>query len=397
MKTVSLNEVCEVITRGVSPKYTDDSAHGVTVLNQKCIRNNRVSLVFSRLHNISQKPVNQAKIVRVGDILVNSTGHGTLGRTGLVEQVDGTLLTDSHITIIRPKQGLFDFRYFAYLIGMCESDFISMATGTSGQTELPRALLYEYEIRYEESLDKQRQIVAKLNAAFEKIDQAAELNQANANNVNDLYISHLEDQFKGHKDWHTETLETNVKFIDYRGKTPKKTQSGMRLITAKNIKMGHLSNSPLEYVDPEIYENWMVRGIPLKGDVLFTTEAPLANVALLDTDERVVFAQRCIILQPNRKHINPEFLKYSLLSRSVRLSILDNATGATVSGIRSALLKKICISVPEMPTQTAIANRMNEIRSQANKLSTLYDIKRQKFRELKQSMLSEAFSESAVE
>lgn len=74
--------------------------------------------------------------------------------------------------------------------------------------------------------------------------------------------------------WEWIRLGNLAKFIDYRGKTPKKTESGMRLITAKNVKFGYFSEEPREYVNPDIYDSWMTRGIPRKGDVLFTPEAP---------------------------------------------------------------------------------------------------------------------------
>lgn len=149
------------------------------------------------------------------------------------------------------------------------------------------------------------------------------------------------------KGWRTSSFEEVVKFIDYRGKTPQKTEAGLRLITAKNVKMGYLQRNPMEFVDPEIYDTWMTRGIPKKGDVLFTTEAPLGNVAQLDTDEKVVFAQRIIVMQPNREVLDSTFLKYMLLSDLMQERIHEQGTGATVKGIKSQLLKKIQISFPK--------------------------------------------------
>jgi type I restriction enzyme, S subunit len=149
------------------------------------------------------------------------------------------------------------------------------------------------------------------------------------------------------KEWQFCSLEEAVRFIDYRGKTPQKTEDGMRLITAKNVKMGYLQAEPMEFVDPKTYAAWMTRGIPQKGDVLFTTEAPLGNVTQLDTDEKVVFAQRIIIMQPNREVLDSTFLKYMLLSDLMQDKIQAKGTGATVKGIKSQLLKKIQISFPK--------------------------------------------------
>ena len=162
------------------------------------------------------------------------------------------------------------------------------------------------------------------------------------------------------EDWVNYPLEKHIKFIDYRGRTPEKTPDGMRLITAKNVKMGFLQLEPREFVDPNIYERWMTRGIPKKDDVLFTTEAPLGNVAQLDTSEMVIFAQRVIILQPDRDVLNPTFLKYILLSRNLQLALQENATGATAKGIKASLLKKIQIPIPSLPEQQRIVAILDE-------------------------------------
>ena len=69
--------------------------------------------------------------------------------------------------------------------------------------------------------------------------------------------------------------------IDYRGKTPKKTDSGIPLITAKIVKNGRIQPTQ-EYIAEEDYDSWMQRGLPQKGDVVLTTEAPLGEVAQLD-------------------------------------------------------------------------------------------------------------------
>ena len=93
-----------------------------------------------------------------------------------------------------------------------------------------------------------------------------------------------------------------VTLIDYRGKTPTKTTSGVRLITAKVIKDGFVNDSSCEYLAEEEYDSWMRRGLPKLGDLLMTTEAPLGEVARI-TDERVALAQRVILLRANPEKI----------------------------------------------------------------------------------------------
>ena len=83
--------------------------------------------------------------------------------------------------------------------------------------------------------------------------------------------------------------------IDYRGKTPEKTTSGVPLVTAKIIKGGRIER-PSEFIAEAAYDAWMRRGIPQVGDVVLTTEAPMGEVAQLGRD-RVALAQRVVTLR----------------------------------------------------------------------------------------------------
>jgi type I restriction enzyme S subunit len=103
------------------------------------------------------------------------------------------------------------------------------------------------------------------------------------------------------EDWELLTLEKAMEsIIDYRGKTPKKTDSGIPLITAKLVKNGRILE-PNEFTSPEDYESWMRRGLPKSDDVVITTEAPMGEVAQLD-ERKVALAQRLITLREKREH-----------------------------------------------------------------------------------------------
>src|SRR5262245_54792024 len=96
--------------------------------------------------------------------------------------------------------------------------------------------------------------------------------------------------------WRTCRLEECMAaIIDYRGKSPRKTAAGIPLITAKVVKGGRIL-PPDEFIDESDYDEWMRRGLPQRGDILVTTEAPLGEVAQL-ADDRVALAQRIIALR----------------------------------------------------------------------------------------------------
>lgn len=118
-------------------------------------------------------------------------------------------------------------------------------------------------------------------------------------------------------DWRVFQLEDCMDaIIDYRGKSPNKTTSGVPLITAKVIKNGRIEQ-PDEFIAEEDYEAWMSRGLPRAGDVVMTTEAPLGEVAQLD-GRKVALAQRIITLRGKQGVLDQDFLKYLLQSQQVQ-------------------------------------------------------------------------------
>ncbi len=142
--------------------------------------------------------------------------------------------------------------------------------------------------------------------------------------------------------------------IDYRGKTPKKTISGIPLITAKIVKNGRIE-TPSEFIAEEGYIDWMRRGMPQKGDVLMTTEAPLGEIAQLGS-ERVALAQRLITLRGIPSILDNTFLKFLMQSKIVQDQIKSRASGTTVLGIKQSELRKITFTLPPLSEQRAIAH-----------------------------------------
>lgn len=142
--------------------------------------------------------------------------------------------------------------------------------------------------------------------------------------------------------------------IDYRGKTPEKTSSGIPLITAKVIKSGRIE-TPNEFIAEEAYDDWMRRGIPEAGDVVITTEAPLGEIAQLPKG-KVALAQRVITLRGKRHRVDNTYLKYLLLSDSFQDDLQARATGTTVVGIKQSVLRKIELTFPDLGIQKAIAH-----------------------------------------
>ncbi len=135
-----LTEYTSFLKRGITPHY-DDDAEGL-VINQKCIRDGRLNLNLARHQSREFSPERQ---VQVGDVLVNSTGEGTLGRIAPVNSPVDNCTVDTHVTIVRPKPGI-PIYYFGMAVMAWESRFSTMGRGATNQTELSPSQIGEAPI-----------------------------------------------------------------------------------------------------------------------------------------------------------------------------------------------------------------------------------------------------------
>lgn len=180
-----------------------------------------------------------------------------------------------------------------------------------------------------------------------------------------------------------------ARFIDYRGKTPTKTQAGIPLITAKNVRPGFISREPQEFIATVDYEAWMTRGFPRIGDMLFTTEAPMGNVALIDISEKFALAQRVICFQLHELLIGP-FLKLAIMSSAFQKQLLDASTGMTATGIKASRLKEIPVPLPPLAEQHRIVAKLDQLLFLCDQLKSRLSAARQLHERLAGALVEQA-------
>jgi type I restriction enzyme, S subunit len=157
------------------------------------------------------------------------------------------------------------------------------------------------------------------------------------------------------EEWEVNTMENSLEeIIDYRGKTPKKSDSGIITLSAKSVKNGYIDYSNVYYISKETYKKFMVKGFPKKGDILLTTEAPLGNVAKLDRNN-IAIAQRLFTLRGKKNYLLDDYLRYYLMSYIGQSQLKLRETGTTVTGIKQSEFRKVLISIPPLQEQKAIA------------------------------------------
>lgn len=162
-----LISVSAFLNRGAAPAYVDDG--GILVVNQKCIRDHRVDYSSARRTDPARKPIGPERELRPWDILVNSTGIGTLGRVAQVTYLPERATVDSHVTIVRPDRNKIEPRFLGYVLRHNEAQIEALGEGSTGQTELSRARLGSLSLLIP-SRSEQRAIAHILGTLDDKIE-----------------------------------------------------------------------------------------------------------------------------------------------------------------------------------------------------------------------------------
>jgi type I restriction enzyme, S subunit len=127
-----LGEVTALIKRGISPQYVESG--GLTVINQKCVRNHNVNLEVARQTALSKK-VPAEKMLKKYDVLINSTGTGTLGRVAQYFFETSPATVDTHVTIVRASENISSL-YLGRFLERNEPYLEQLGKGATNQKEL---------------------------------------------------------------------------------------------------------------------------------------------------------------------------------------------------------------------------------------------------------------------
>ena len=333
----------------------------------------------------------------------------------ILPELDGILMTAVDVCWIAPHEECYDLRFLMYALSssLFQGKVKELGRGT---TRFRISKLNLINIAFPiPPLEEQHRIVAKIEELLPYVDRYAEsyekLEQFNAKFPEDMKKSILQYAIQGKlveqrpeegtaeelyqqiqenqptlKDsksdlvfdamdfdipetWKWVEVNQIFDFVDYRGKTPNKIAEGVFLVTASNIRQGYMDYTRKEHISREEFETRKSRGITEKGDLLFTTEAPMGNAAICDLEE-CSCGQRVITFKEYTEGtVCSELFMYFILSPAFQKQLVDNCTGTTAKGIKADKLKHLLIPLPPISEQHRIVEKINELLPFCNRLS----------------------------
>ena len=367
------------------------------------------SPAYRDLSNVSNV---QEYLVKCGDLLITKSSGSDLhiGKTTIVDE----LIESLHCSFSNFIQRLrvcskMNPRYYWYILNsnIARGQFVYLQNSTSGIGNINSKNINEIEVpippldiqhtiadyldrkcsQIDAIIARQQEVIEKLKAY--KLSVITEAVTKGLNPNVPMKDSGVEWIGEIPEHWSIVPLTKQLEsIVDYRGKTPEKVDDGIFLVTARNIKNGMIDYSiSSEYVKAEDYDEIMRRGIPQIGDVLFTTEAPLGQVANVDRTD-IALAQR-IIKFSTKKHLDSYFLKYWIMSVGFQNFLMTLSTGSTAVGIKASKLFMLPVPLAPMQEQKQIVTYLDKkcerIESVIDRKQALID----RFTDYKKSLIYE--------
>ena len=333
----------------------------------------------------------------------------------IIPDIDGILITAVDVCWVAPNDDIYDIEYLMYAMTSSGVQQRVKELG-HGVTRFRISKMNLVDIAFPlPPLKEQKKIVKKIDQLFNLLETIDSLQQkyttnlevlkgkiidagicgkltaqlSDDGNADDLYAQIQEEKeklieegkikkekslpeitddeipFEIPDNWKWCRLESVFNFIDYRGATPKKISKGVPFVTAKNVRQGFLDYSVKEYISEEDYMNRQSRGTSLKGDLLFTTEAPMGYAAIADLD-RYSAGQRLITLQQYTEVslIDNRYYMYCIAAGFFQKQLDERCSGTTVKGIKADRLKLFLIPLPPLCEQKRIARTIEAILEQ---------------------------------
>ena len=149
---------------------------------------------------------------------------------------------------------------------------------------------------------------------------------------------------------------------DCHHSTPAYMDKGKLVIRNFNIKGGRMLLDNISFTDEEHFNQRVSRAKPESGDLIITREAPMGEVCIIPEGVECCLGQRMVLIKPDLKKVDNEYLLYSLLSEYAQIQIgKSNGTGSIVSNLRIPLLKELLVPTKGLIVQQKIGNTLGVI------------------------------------
>ena len=328
-----------------------------------------------------------------GPVLGPGVVTGRSGSIGNVFYIEDAFWPLNTTLYVRDFHGNLP-RFVYYLLVAFD---LKQYAGGAGVPTLNRNDVHGVPVVVPRELPEQQRIVTLLDEAFDGIATARANAEQNLQNARALFESHLQSVFSQRGAGWRETNEPLSSLceliVDCEHKTAPTQEEGIPSIRTPNIGKGNLLFDCVYRVSEATYTEWTRRAEPCAGDLIFAREAPAGNVGVVPPNVRVCLGQRTVLIRPKRSVFVSDFLALLLLCPTMQKTLLGHSRGATVQHVNMKDIRALNVGpIPSLVVQAEIVEKFASVRSETQRLESIYQRKLAALDALKKSLLHQAFS-----
>lgn len=386
MNIVKLSEVCDFESGFAFSSSYFSRTEGIGLIRIRDIKSGR-----STDTNYTGEYDNRY-LVNTGDYLI-----GMDGEFRCYQWKGSPALLNQRVCRLKADTSRLDPRYFFYSINTHLKEIEDVTTFTTVK-HISVKQIKNISLKLP-NLEEQRRIVAKLDAAFEKIEKAIELTESSLA-LSSALRSSLIEKYMSEESTEPIYLDDFCKFENGdRGKNyPSKSKqiaSGIPFINAGNLNRSKIDFTGMAYISQATFDS-LGGGKIRRNDILFCLRGSIGKFASVGDLRTGAIASSLVIIRPDIDRALTDYLLYYFEGEQCSRMIRKFENGAAQPNLSGGSLKKFKINLPDVKRQTRIVELLNMA---TDKIDTVTELRKEKLQLLyllKHSMLSRAFSESAV-
>ena len=349
----TLESVCPIMNKGITPKYVESSS--VLVINQACIHWDGQRLGNIKYHN-EEIPVRK-RILESGDVLLNATGNGTLGRccVFICPSDNNTYINDGHVIALSTDRAVILPEVLNTYLSLNDTQaeiYRQYVTGSTNQVDIVFSDIKKMKVPVP-SMDEQILFVEVLTQA----------DKSKFGDFKSQFIEMVGDPRNNPKGWPTKRLSELAEYsIGLTYKPEQICDDGTIVLRSGNIQDGKISFSDIVRVNAPIKESLFVK----EDDILMCSRNGSASlvgkVAMIpDINEPMTFgAFMTIIRSAEAKYLYLYFQSQDFRER------VSEGKSSTMNQITQKMLDKVEVPFPDKDvreTLSAIASQADKSKS----------------------------------
>ena len=299
-----------------------------------------------------------------GDVLL--TIVGTIGRSAVVADVS-PLVFQRSVAVIRPKATRLSSRFLYHVTQSAgfqtqldraanKSSQAGVYLGKLGDVEIPLPPLPEQR-RIAAILDQADALRAKRREALAQLDSLTQ----------SIFIEMFGDPSSNPMNWEVVNLESiATKITDGEHLTPRRTNAGIKLLSARNVRDGFLAFDDVDYIDDIEYRRISKRCNPELDDILISCSGSIGRVALVETTEPLALVRSAALVKPDRRKIGSKFLETYLRSAHLNRLMVKSAHSSSQANLFQGPIRSLPVYLPRLELQGSFEKRHQAVRKIRN-------------------------------